>query len=247
MGGGRLLEGRGTDVIFWGILGAYVLTFVFCLTLPRDNQSHSGPDEKHEPSGAKPRPMRHMLAQPGFVLFLVAASLIQATHSVLYGFGTLHWRAAGIDGTVIGWLWAEGVIAEIILFAFSGIVVRWVGPTRLLIIAGAAAALRWSVTAETTSLPILVVMQVLHGLTFGAAHLGAMHYIARAAPVSMAATAQVLYSSVALGAAFGLGMPAAGWLYGSLGGGAFHVMAVAGAFAMLCAITLHRQPQRAMA
>ena len=56
----------------------------------------------------------------GFVLFIVAAGLIQSSHAVLYGFGTLHWLAAGYDKDTIGLLWAVGVVAEVMLFAAAG-------------------------------------------------------------------------------------------------------------------------------
>src|SRR5262249_34141478 len=57
---------------------------------------------------------------PSFLLFLLAASMIQASHALYYAFGTLHWRAQGFADGTIGALWALGVIAEIALFAVSG-------------------------------------------------------------------------------------------------------------------------------
>ena len=57
---------------------------------------------------------------PTFLLFLLAASTIQASHALYYTFGTLHWRAQGFADGTIGALWALGVVAEIGLFAVSG-------------------------------------------------------------------------------------------------------------------------------
>ena len=48
-----------------------------------------------------------------------AGALIQSSHAVYYAFGTIHWQAAGHSEAVIGWLWAEGVIAETVLAAAS--------------------------------------------------------------------------------------------------------------------------------
>jgi MFS family permease len=63
---------------------------------------------------------------PSFLLFLLAASMIQASHALYYAFGTLHWRAQGFADGTIGALWALGVIAEIALFAVSGpILAKW--------------------------------------------------------------------------------------------------------------------------
>src|SRR5690606_17254902 len=79
---------------------------------------------------------------PAFLLFLLAASMAQASHAVYYGFSALHWRASGLSETVIGLLWAEGVIAEILLFAVGARVTARIGPAALLALAGAAGMLR---------------------------------------------------------------------------------------------------------
>ena len=181
-----------------------------------------------------PRPrVGKLLRSPVFLIFLGAGALTQASHVVLYGFGTIHWQQAGLSDDIIGILWAEGVIAEIILFAFSAHVLRRTGPIGLLVIAAAAGVLRWIVMALTTDLFVLVILQPFHGATFGAAHLGAIHFIARAAPPELSATAQSLYSSLALGIAFGIAMPLAGLLYGGLAGQAYFAMSGMCAFGLV--------------
>lgn len=214
-GGGAILAGRSVDLVLAGLVLALVLTAATVLGLP---------DWRREPA-ASGRGLATLLGDRRFVLFLVAASLIQASHSVLYGFSTLHWQAAGIGKPMIGWLWAESTIAEILLFLAGAAVLRRVGGIRLLVLAGAAAVLRWTALGLSADLPVVAAAQVLHGLTFGAAHLAAMDFIARGAPPGLAATAQSLYSAVALGGMFGITMLASGGLYARLGGGAFLAMA----------------------
>jgi len=88
-----------------------------------------------------------------------------------------------------------------------------------------------------TSLPVLVIVQLLHALTFGASHLAAMYFLTHNVPPGLAATAQGVYGAVAVGALFGLTMLAAGGLYESVGGAAFFAMAgmcAAAAVAGLC-------------
>ena len=62
---------------------------------------------------------RELLRDPAFLATIAAASLVQASHAVYYGFSTLDWQATGYDGGVIGALWALGVMSEIALFALS--------------------------------------------------------------------------------------------------------------------------------
>ena len=110
--------------------------------------------------------------------------------------------------------------------------------------AAAGGVLRWLILGSTTALPALIAAQLLHAATFGAAHLGAMHFLARTAPPGLAASAQALYSAVSGGLAIGLAMLAAGWLYAGLGGGAFHVMAALSALGGAMTLVLIRQAKR---
>lgn len=164
---------------------------------------------------------KRLLGNGTFLLFLACVGLSQASHAPYYGFATLHWRAAGLSDLFIGLLWAWGVVVEIALFALGNRVLTWVGPKGLLIVAALGGLLRWSVLAATTAPAALIAVQGLHGLTYAAGHLGAMHFIARAVPLSHTVRAQGLYSAWAMGAALGLAMMASGWLYGHWGGGAF--------------------------
>ena len=92
-------------------------------------------------------------------------------------------------------------------------------------LAGALAALRWCLTASGTGLVLLIPVQALHAASFGAAHLAAMHHIQDSTPPALQASAQGFYAAFGIALLFGLVTPAAGWLYGSLGGAAFLVMA----------------------
>ncbi len=232
--GGWLLARFSPDLILWLVTGGLVLTWLACLNVP-DIRTTS------DATGEPPPPIRLLLANPLFLLFLLTASLVQVSHVIYYAFATLHWQAAGLSGTVIGLLWAEGVIAEIVLFAFSRTVIARLGPARLLLLAGVGGILRWTLLAGTTDPLALAAAQWLHAATFGCMHLGAMHFINRAAPHRLSARAQALHSTVTLGVASGLGMLLAGPLYGTLGGASFLAMAgTAGAGAVAAAV-LHRR------
>jgi PPP family 3-phenylpropionic acid transporter len=214
-GGGWLLAGRSPDLVLPMILAAVGLTLAACVILPDAGR----PATPHGEAG-----WLDLIGNRRFVIFLLASGLIQGSHAMVYGFGTLHWLAAGHGKDVIGLLWAIGVVAEVALFAAGGAVITRFGPGGLLVLAGVAGILRWTVTALSTDLFVLAFVQLLHGLTFGAAHLAAMYYLMRDVPAGLAATAQGLYGAVAWGAALGLTMLSAGALYAAYAGGAFFVM-----------------------
>ncbi len=229
---GKILAGRPVDLVYWLVLGAVGVAMGFCFLLP-DIRAPRAPGRRLL--------ILDVLRDKSFLILLAAAGMVQTSHAVYYAFGTLHWRAAGYTETVIGALWAEGVIAEIILFAFSGLVVRRFGPARLLMIAGVAAMVRWVVIGTTTALPALIAVQFLHAFTFGASHLAAVYFIARRVPKALSATAMALYSSIVMGIGMGGSLWAAGRLYADFGGRAYLAMAVLGFLGFCFAYLLRRQ------
>jgi PPP family 3-phenylpropionic acid transporter len=161
-----------------------------------------------------------------FILILIAAALIQSSHAVYYGFGSIHWKRLGISDFMIGALWAEGVFAEIILFVFGSFILRHIGPIRLIILGGVAGSLRWFGTGLDPSLAFLFILQLLHGFTFGATHLGVIYFISNNVPDNLSATAMGLYSSVAMGLAMGLMVMISGHMYNEFGAQAYFVVAI---------------------
>jgi PPP family 3-phenylpropionic acid transporter len=88
-----------------------------------------------------------------------------------------------------------------------------------------------------TGLPGFALLQVLHALTFGACHLGAMHHLARSVPEAAGASAQTFYAgaSAAIG---GLAMLASGALYAEFGGRAYFAMALLSALGLALTLAL---------
>ncbi len=232
VGLGHLLGGRSVDLVLWAVIALVALTLISALTMPAGKGAAGARGE-----GA----IRQLLATPVFLVFLATTSMIHASHAVFYGFATLHWRAAGLSEGVIGWLWAEGVLAEVLLFAASNRVVARLGVANLMALAAAGAAVRWLAMGTSVELAVLIPAQALHGLSFGAAHLAAMHFIARAVPPKTTATAQSLNAAVAGGIASGLAMLGAGWLYGAWAAAAFYPMVGLAAMGLAAALLLRRR------
>ncbi|EWY39416.1 MFS transporter permease [Skermanella stibiiresistens SB22] len=246
--GGVVVAGNRPDSVLHLLILATGLTALTCCLVPR-------PPPPVMPSTGTPLKTGRIMAlmlDPSFLLFLGATAAIQSSHAVYYAFGTLHWRELGHSEAVIGALWAEGVVAEIVLFAFGTAVIRRLGAGRLLMLAGIGALVRWSGTAVAETLPTLAALQLLHGLTFGAAHLAAMRHIASAVPVDRSATAQALYGALATGMGTAIAMTLAGAAYARIGAASYHVMAAMGLAGAVLALALasrerHRGPEPAKA
>ena len=172
---------------------------------------------------AAPPVRRGLLRDRGFIAVLAAASLIQASHAVYYGFSALQWRGDGLDGGSIGALWAIGVLAEIVLFAFQARLP--LSSTGLLVLGAAGALARWGVMMLNPPAALLPFLQNLHGLSFGATHLGALTYVARHAGEGQAATAQG-HLAIALSAVMAVTSALSGPLYARYGVASYAAMAL---------------------
>ena len=228
--GGLVLDVVPARDLIWLVAAALVITASAGCTL--------SPLAPRETSTAKPlRSARDLLRDPALLAAMAAASLIQASHAIYYGFSTLDWAAAGLDGSAIGALWALGVVAEIVLFAMSGRLP--VAPTTLILFGAAGAAVRWGAMAFDPPAVLLAPLQCLHGLSFGATHLGALGFIARTAPAEASATAQG-YLAVALGLAMAAAMGVSGVLYARWGSFAYVTMALLAAAGGVFALAARR-------
>jgi PPP family 3-phenylpropionic acid transporter len=190
------------------------------------------------------RPSRSLLRDPAFLAVLAAASLIQASHAVYYGFSALQWSGAGLDGTAIAALWALGVAAEIVLFAVSGRLPPALTPIMLIMIGAAGAAVRWTVMAFDPPVVLLPPLQLLHALSFGTTYLGALNLVARSAPPGQGASAQG-YLAIATGVAMAAAMGVSGLLYAAFGGVAYAAMALTAVAGGVCALVANRLGRRA--
>ncbi len=209
--GGWLLETGSESDVLEALRVATVVVVVAVLLLPGKGPPRSAPTERATPKRSH-------------LTFLVTTGLLHASHAVLYAFGTAHWRASGVADSTIGPLWSMGVIAEVLLFAMSGKVQRRLGSSGLLALAAAGGMLRWPLLALTTDVPSLFAIQILHALTFGALHLGAIAYVQERVDHRATATVTSLYAASS-GVGAGIMMLVAGPLYESLAGHAYLVMA----------------------
>jgi PPP family 3-phenylpropionic acid transporter len=187
------------------------------------------PDLLHEVAPAvrdKAGGVGSLLRLPAFRRLMLVAALIQGSHALHDGFVVIHWRSVGIGDGMIGLLWSESVAAEVVVFLLIG---RWLldrlGPAGASILCATGGIVRWAVLAETTSAAASALVEPLHGLTFALQHLACMRLISAVVPPPLAATAQAIYGTVAVGVATALLTLGSGPLYSHVGAGGFWVMA----------------------
>lgn len=231
IGGGIALSRFAPGAIFWALAGVLFLSGLFSLTLPVTPRAVRALDDAAREEKEEGSPWL-VLGHRGFLALMAAGGLLQASHAVLYGFGSIHWEGLGFTGAEIGALWATGVIAEIALFSMSGAVARRLGAVGLILAGGVGAMVRWAVFPLEIGLGGYFALQLLHGLSFGASFLGAQMAILHRVPESVTGTAQSINSMIG-GLLMAGATAAAGPLYRSLGAGAFLTMLVPAIAAIL--------------
>lgn len=232
---GELLSRYGVHLLIWGLVATLAATAWACSALPKTDPVA---DRSHLLADA-----RRMLSDRPYLSVLLVGGLLQASHGAYYGFSALHWNAAGLSKGAIGALWAEGVVAEIIFFAWGSAILSRLGAPGLLALAACAGLIRWSVLASTTALPALIAVQGLHALTFGAAHLGILTMITARAPAGLKASALGLFAATGGGLAMGLSVLLSGWLYESAPWQAFGAMTILSLLALGSTVLFFRKRQ----
>ncbi len=223
---GYLVANFGSDMIVFTALFGVALSLLVSVRTPN-------PQPVSEPGSDGPRPkLTELLSERRVIKFLLLVALIQGSHAAYYSFSTIYWKQAGHAEDLIGYLWSLGVIAEIMVFAFSKRLFAGWSLRALFVAASFGVMVRWGLTASTTAIAALVVIQLLHGVTFAMAHIAAIQYIQRAEPRKMVPL-QALYNAIPLGAFIALMTTLSGWGYEHYGAKVFWAMALMGVLALL--------------
>ena len=216
---GALVCGVLVDVIaarnlIWVIAGTAAVGALVSLALPPLEKSKTAPAATDGPSV--------LLRDRGFLAIIVASALIQSSHAAYYIFASIAWQQSGFGGLTIAGLWALGVLAEIVLFALSP---RFTLPPAVLVVISAlSAVVRWVITAQDPPIPILAIVQLGHGLTFGLTQVGIMGLMVHHVPGHVMARGQG-YLAACSGIVASIVYAASGSIYAHYGQGIYYVMA----------------------
>jgi MFS transporter, PPP family, 3-phenylpropionic acid transporter len=233
VGAGQVVGATSLGGIVWMNATMLALAAVAALRLPRNALDR--------PVVRRQANVRALFAVPGFVPLMALAALVLSSHTLHDGFEVLRWEEGGIGPGTAGLLWSEGVLAEVVVFVVVGpTLLRWLGPAGAAALAASAGVVRWSVTAVTAWLPAMALVEPLHGLTFALLHLACMQMLSVIVPPALAATAQAIYGTVAVGAVSAILTLMSGPLYGALGPRAFWFMALLCAAALPIAFAMRR-------
>nr|WP_211163027.1 MFS transporter [Aromatoleum diolicum] len=209
LGVGYVLDYLPLDSVLWMtalLLGGIVLC---ALTLPEAARPVA-----HRESAS----LREILRRPEVRALLGACFFMSAAHGALYVFYSIYLVDHGYGKSVVGWMWALGVVAEIVVFMFMPRLLRRYSMRGILVVAFACAVLRFVVIGwGVESLALLSFAQLLHGATFGAYHAAAIAAINQWFRGKLQSRGQALYGSISFGAGGMLGGLLSGFTWESIG------------------------------
>jgi PPP family 3-phenylpropionic acid transporter len=206
---GQALEWQGTDLVPRVVLGLYLGIWLASLAVP-------------EAAGAVPAEHQGSilvrLRSPEVLAFLFACFMMQASHGAYYAFYSIYLEGHGYSKTLIGGLWALGVLIEVLMFLVMHHLLQRFGARRVLIASLAVAVVRWlMIGGFPHELWILVLAQTLHAATFGTFHASAIHLVHHYFTGRLQGRGQALYSSLSYGGGGALGSLISGYLWSDAG------------------------------
>lgn len=178
-----------------------------------------------------------VLRQPAVAWFFASVFFTVLAHTSVYTFLSLYLDSLGHGKATVGLLWAVSAALEVAFFWWQGQIFPRLTAARWLQWAAAFSVLRFAATAAFGGqIVVLVLVQALHALTFGAQHAACIALITRYFPGALRGRGQALYSVLGYGSSGVVGGVAGGWLSTHLGFAAvFWAAAAAAALGWVCA------------
>jgi len=214
---GFILDWQGLELLPWICLMVLAMIFASSLRLRESAQpvSRSGNAS-----------MRSLLLKKEVLAFFTSTCFMIAAHTALYIFFSLYLAHYGYSKWMIGMMWAIGTLAEVVFFFYQAPIFHRVGLRRLMLLSLLVAVVRFlMIGLGAESLLVLLIAQVLHGMTFGAHHSASVATIQRWFAGSMQARGQALYTSISYGLGGTLGGLCFSDLWGRFGPEAIYLVA----------------------
>lgn len=209
VGLGYLFEWLPIRHLPWVVLGVMLGIVIFARAIP---------DSEVSPHAADHVPLLSVVRRPEVLALLVACFLMSAAHGPYYTFYSIYLVDHGYAKSLVGWLWALGVICEVGIFLVLPRIFAALSPARLITVSFVLTVARFLIVGwGVESMPLLLFAQVLHAFTFGTYHAAAIALIHQHFRGRHQARGQALYNSLAFGAGGTLGSLYAGAAWDALG------------------------------
>jgi PPP family 3-phenylpropionic acid transporter len=191
LGLGYVLDYAPIKVLLWVVLGLMAGVLVFARWIPEPHVAAHHNDAF---------PVWDILRRPEVIALLVSGFLMAAAHGVYYTFYSIYLVDHGYSKGAVGWLWAIGVICEVMVFLAMPKLTGCFGLRRILLASFLLAVVRFLTIGWGVGSPVLVFFaQTLHAATFGSFHAASVALIHRFFRGRHHAKGQGIYASISFG------------------------------------------------
>jgi len=187
---GTLIGRLGLKWAFWGY-AILMLAGLLVITRIPFRQSHS--------NGSFRGGMRILFANQPWMLFLVMVFIAGIGMATINNYLFVYMQSLGASKTLMGIALTVSTISEVPAMFFSDRLLRRFGARGMLVIAMTTIGLRLICYSLTTQPWVVLVIQLVHGLTFAAIYTAGVHYADQIAPPGMKATTQGMFSGTLMG------------------------------------------------
>ncbi len=171
-------------------------------------------DKPHHDDLNDQQGLKKVLKHPMVIALLLACLLQTASHGAYYTFFSIYLEDQGYSRIFVGWMWALGVIAEVVLFMFLYRLFDRFQAYQLFTLSLLMTAIRWVLLAEFTQhTTILWFSQLLHAASYGLFHASAIHLIHDWFPGRLQGRGQAIYAGLSFGLGGAIGSVMSGYLW----------------------------------
>jgi len=220
---GYALDWTSVDFLPWMIVGTMAGMLAYCWRIPEARSAAHSTDAL---------PIWSILGRPEVVALIAACALMAAAHGPYYTFYSIHLVNLGYSKAMTGWLWALGVMCEIVIFLWLPRLYSAYSLRTILIASFAVAVVRFLIIGWGAGhFVLLLFAQMLHAATFGSFHAAAIGIVHRVFRGRHQARGQAIYGSLTFGLGGTVGTLASGYAWQYLGAGPTFTLAAAAALA----------------
>lgn len=210
---GELLSHIGIQYMIWPYLFFGLIAFLVAFLL-KDVNVPSEP--------VKLKDLSQLIKNIPFLIFLTLIVILMITHNTNDNFIGLYIAELGGSERLVGIAWFVGVISEAIVYFLAGFWFKKLHPLIFVIIAGILFTIRWFVYGLVTVPIVIIILQVLHGLTFGVFFIAAFDYVTRLIPDLLMSTGHLVFFAF-MGVAGIIGSLIGGAIFETFGGPTLYV------------------------
>lgn len=200
---GVLTKSYGLHLAFWGCALLFLLLLGISQQLTHDRREAGMPL-----NGST----RMLFASPQWLLFFAMAFVGGVTLAAQNTYFFPYLKELGADESTMGLMLTVGTIAEVPVLIFANRLLKWLRPYRLLVLTLIVTSLRFLLYAATGAPGMVMLIQLLNGLTMPAMWVAGVAYADENAPPGLRTTVQGLFTALVMG----FGMAAGGLICGPL-------------------------------